>query len=39
LQPSIFSRKFPNESHFRRAIFEECINPLLTRAEVCRLFG
>jgi hypothetical protein len=35
LQPSIFSRDFANESHFRKALFEEVINPLLGTSEVC----
>jgi hypothetical protein len=35
LQPSIFSRDFANESHFRKVLFEEVINPLLETAEVC----
>ena len=34
-QPSIFSRRYANESHFRRTVFEELINPWLVNAQVC----
>jgi len=34
LQPSIFSRRYANESHFRKTVFEELINPWLTNAEL-----
>ncbi len=33
-QPSIFSRRYANESHFRKTVFEELINPWLVNAQV-----